>query len=95
MVGVEVGDDDAPDRRRQPAKDCFPEFPDVVQPVAGVDDGPGRLAIVFVFEQLQVDMVEGKGQRHAQPVDAGSDFESFTGGGQGLMGEIEQHTVGY
>src|SRR5262249_38674581 len=48
-------------------EDALPERARVVAAYAGVDDGPARA----VVEQPQVDVVELKRQRHAQPVDSG------------------------
>ena len=74
-----MGDDDAQDasttrRFGQPLKNAFPAGLDLGQRKPGVDDRPAGSAIGLVGQQPQVDVVERKRQRHAQPVDAWSNL---------------------
>src|SRR5439155_19202914 len=50
-----------------------------VVPDAAVDECPARASVQFVFEQPEVDVIERKRQRHAQPVHAGRDLQGLAG----------------
>jgi len=59
-------------------EDPLPQRAHIVETDAGVHDGPA----VAVGEQPQVDVVELKRQRHAQPHHAGGDFTHGAAGGR-------------
>src|SRR5258706_5213956 len=77
MVGVMVGDYEAPDRTPRDAcgEDTLPQRARDVVADAAVDEGPA----FAVFEEPEIDVVERKGQRHAQPVRAGRDLQRVAG----------------
>jgi hypothetical protein len=80
VIGVIVRDDDAchaPTRHRG-GEMLFPDVPGGFDAVARVDDAPA----VAVFQQPEVDVIQRKRQRHAQPVNAGCDFDGGAGRGE-------------
>ncbi|MCY1552667.1 hypothetical protein D9M68_890770 [compost metagenome] len=57
---------------------------------AAVDHRPALDAVDRVAQQPEVDVVQRKGQPHADPAHAGRDFQCFAGGGQGVaQGVVE------
>src|SRR5262249_24336200 len=70
-------------------KDALPQRARIVEADARVDDGPARA----VLEQPQVDVVELERQRHAQPVDSGSDRPDVGGRGRFRPRMLERHAV--
>src|SRR5712691_922439 len=77
MVRMMVRDDETPDRAPRDAfcEDALPQRARGVVADAAVDECPA----LAVFEQPEVDVVERKRQRHAQPVHAGRDLQGFAG----------------
>src|SRR5439155_23880832 len=71
VIGMEMCHEDALHRAAAEVRgeDALPQGARVVEADAGVDDGPARA----VLEEPEVDVVELKRQRHAQPVYSGSD----------------------
>jgi hypothetical protein len=65
---MEVGDDHPghwfPVQRT--VEDPLPELARAVEPDAGVDHRPARV----VLEQVEVDVIEPEGERHAEPLDS-------------------------
>ena len=75
-----MGDDDALDRpaTHHFSEMLFPKFMGRGYAVAGINDGPARCAVVIaIFKQPQIDVIERKWQRHADPVDAGGNQNGF------------------
>ena len=72
-----VGAQDAPDRQtlQSGLEHPLPERLGFGTGDAAVDQGPA-FAVVLVTQQLQVDVIEGEGQRHADPVDSGRDLDA-------------------
>jgi hypothetical protein len=79
MVGVAMGHDAA--RQAPPRQHRLPGVLDRVLRKAGIDRG----VAVAVGQQPEVDVVQRKRQRHAQPFDAGGDRHGRAGGGGGLV----------
>ena len=61
---------------------------------AAIDGGPAAAALELIAQQPQVDMVEGKRQRHAQPVQAGRQFGQRSRRGQHVAKRIVQLRFG-
>ena len=74
VVGMVVREHHALDGRKT-LEQLFPDRTGLAVADAGVDDGPAA----FVLQQPKVDVVERKRQRHAEPVDAGRDFDRRAG----------------
>src|SRR6266705_512592 len=77
VIGMMVRDDEAPDRAPRDAsgEDALPQRARGVVADAAVDECPA----LAIFEQPEVDVVERKRQRHAQPVHAGRDLQGLAG----------------
>ena len=86
MVGVVMREDDAPDRLKA-LEEPFPQLTGLAVADAGVHDGPFAL----VLDDPQVDVIERERQRHAEPMDAGRDFDRRAGLG-GLRPGILQRS---
>ncbi|MNN80202.1 hypothetical protein D3C81_1969130 [compost metagenome] len=76
-----MGGDDAHDRQAFQLR-CEYAFPGGTGGVvrdAAIDDGPAAHSATFAFEfigqQPEIDVVEGEGQAHAQPLHAGHNLE--------------------
>ena len=71
MVGMVMRDDDPPHRPAAEiaGKELLPQRGRLSPGKAAIDDRPARP----VFQEPQIDVVERKGQRHAQPQNAGGD----------------------
>jgi hypothetical protein len=69
-------------------EDALPGLPRLVGGDAAIDHGPAALpalrGIDLIFQQPQVDVVQRKGQPHAQPAHAGRDLHGAAGVGQGI-----------
>lgn len=88
MVGMTMGGNDAGDRFAVQAsgKNLFPTRAGFIIGNAAVDDGPARA----IFQQPQIDMIERKGQLHAQPKHARGDLLDRAGFGKELFKGIIQ-----
>jgi hypothetical protein len=77
VVGMKMGDDHALDRLADQllCKDLLPAAARFIGGKTAIDDGPA----VTVFQQPQVDVIEHKRQRHAQPPHAGRDVDNRAG----------------
>ena len=75
MIGMIVGDDDAFYRSAAEmiSEDLFPERFGRVDAVTAIDDGPAAT----IFQQPQIDVIQRKRQRHAQPKNAGHNLCDF------------------
>jgi hypothetical protein len=84
VVGVHVGDDDAQDRQalQLGLEDLLPLRARLGVVDAAVDHRPAGHAVQGVAQQPEVDVVERKGQPHADPAHAGRHFHGFAGLGQ-------------
>ena len=85
VIRVAVGDDDLRHRFAEAGEDGFPGVAGGVEGVAGIDD---RHAFA-VLDQPQVDVVEGEGQRHADPRYAGGDLAGLAGLRHAVEGVFE------
>ena len=77
MIGMQMSNDDALHRpsREVVGEDLLPESLGDFATKAGIHDDPA----VAVAQQPEIDVIEGKRQRHAQPVDAVGDLQQPAG----------------
>ncbi len=84
VVGMAVRDDHAQHRQAVQVRveDVFPVAADLVRGDPAVHHGPARLAVEFVAQQPEIDVVERERQRHAQPPYAGRHLQVLARLGQ-------------
>ena len=80
MVGMHVGDDDPQYGQafQLGFKNLLPLRPGLISGNAAVHYGPTLTAIQLITQQPQVDVVQCKGQRHADPLDPRGHFHRCT-----------------
>ena len=95
MVGVHMGDDDTQNRQvfKRRGKNLFPLLARLGAIDAAVDDRPALAYLAMqiglaITQQPEVDVIEGKRQGHADPLDAGCDFQSLGRTGQGVAERV-------
>ena len=91
MVGVHMGDDDAQNGQafQFGGEDLLPLLARLGAIDAAVDDRPALAYLAMqiglaITQQPEVDVIEGKRQGHADPLDAGGHFQSLGRTGQGI-----------
>jgi len=92
VVGVHMGDEDAQNRQAVEflRENLLPQGFDLVARDAAIDHRPAVAAIDMVAQQPQVDVVQRKRQRHAQPPHAGGQFQCCAGFGERLAPRIDE-----
>ena len=95
VIGVHVGADHAQHRQALQfvGEDLIPMRARGRVGDAAVHDGPAGGAVLHIAQQPQVDVVQRKGQAHAQPSHAGCQFQRAAGLGQGAAQGIVQRTL--
>jgi len=92
VVGMHVGDDDAQNRQavERLVKHLLPQRFDLIARHAAIDHRPAVAASDAVAQQPQVDVVQRKRQRHAQPPYAVGKLNRHAGRGQQLAPWVGQ-----
>ena len=83
---MHVGDDDAQDRHALQLRleYLLPLRPRLVPGDTAIDHRPALDPVDAIAQQPEIDMVERKGQRHANPSHAGRHFERLANFGKGV-----------
>ena len=86
VIGVHVGCDHAQHRQavQTVGKHLAPLIAGLRVVQTAIDNRPALDAINAVLQQPKVDVVQGKGQGHADPVHPLGNFQGLTHGGQGI-----------
>jgi hypothetical protein len=92
VVGVHVGGDHAQHRQalQMRGKHLLPSGARGIVADAAVHDRPAGHAVLFVFEQPQVDVIERKRQPHAHPAHTGCHFQRLAQSRQGIAQWVKQ-----
>ena len=87
MVRVKVGDDQALHRAIKLLDDPRPGRTHGIIGKTGIDDDPA----IAVAQQPQIDVIQLKRQRHAQPKDTGSNLDQLTVSRRMSVGVVQGH----